>query len=175
MRHRSARAAAPSARSGSDAQAFTDWHLVQPRQSADTHDMAWLAGGVAYSLIYLLGGWLLRGHSALLLWFRIIALLVPPMAGVGVITRRRQGWSGCQWRFWATMALGLMMSTIGLVGWTVDELMLDRETSWLGWYTVFALFGGAAPLFALLAQPHRGRREELTATTAVDMAGIAVM
>src|SRR5262249_17474665 len=36
-------------------------------------------------------------------------------------------------------------------------------------------FGGIAPLFALLAQPHRGRREELTATTAVDIAGIAVM
>ncbi len=137
--------------------------------------MAWLAGGVAYSLVYLLGGWLLRGHLTVLLWFRIGALLVPPMAGVSVITRRRQEWSGCQWLFWATMALGLMMSAIGLVGWTVDDLLLGREASWLGWHTVFALFGGAAPLFALLAQPHRGRREELTATTAVDIAGIAVM
>jgi PAS domain S-box-containing protein len=137
--------------------------------------MAWLAGGVLYSLVYLVGGFLLRGHSSVLLSFRIVALLIPPMAGVGVITRRRHEWSGCQWLFWATMALGLMMSAIGLVGWTVDDLMLDRQASWLGWHTVFALFGGAAPLFALLAQPHRGRREELTATTAVDIAGIAVM
>ena len=32
----------------------------------------------------------------------------------------------------------------------------------------FALFGSVAPLFALLAQPHRGPREPLAATTAVD-------
>jgi hypothetical protein len=137
--------------------------------------MAWLAWGVVYSLFYLAGGWCLRGHPELLLSFRIAALLVPPMTGVGVITRRRHEWSGCQWLFWATMALGLMMSAIGLGGWTVDDLLLNRHASWLGWYSVFTLFGGIAPLFALLAQPHRGRREELTATTAVDIAGIAVM
>ena len=44
-----------------------------------------------------------------------------------------------------------------------------------GWYTVFALFGAVAPLLGLLAQPHRGSREAVTATTAVDIAGIAVM
>jgi PAS domain S-box-containing protein len=137
--------------------------------------MAWLAAGVIYSLGYLLGGWLLRSNPPLLLWFRIIALLVPPMTGVIAIARRRQDWSGCQWLFWATLALGLTMSAVGLVGWTVDDLLLDRAASWLGWHTVFTLFGGVAPLFALLAQPHRGRREELTATTAVDIAGIAVM
>jgi PAS domain S-box-containing protein len=37
------------------------------------------------------------------------------------------------------------------------------------------LFGGIAPLFALLAQPHRGTREPLAATTAVDIAGLAVV
>ncbi|MSO55961.1 MAG: PAS domain S-box protein [Acidobacteria bacterium] len=40
---------------------------------------------------------------------------------------------------------------------------------------MFALFGGVAPLLALLAQPHRGVREKVTATTAVDIAGIAVL
>ena len=67
------------------------------------------------------------------------------------------------------------MTAIGVVGWTVDEVLLGRETSWLGWYTVFALFGAVAPLLALLAQPHRGAREPITASIAVDMAGIAVM
>ena len=75
----------------------------------------------------------------------------------------------------ATVALGLSMTAIGIVGWTVDEVMLGRETSWLGWYTVFALFGSVAPLFALLAQPHRGAREQVTPSTAVDIAGIAVI
>src|SRR4029077_20666882 len=63
----------------------------------------------------------------------------------------------------------------GVVGWSVDELLLGTSTSWLGWHAVFALFGGVAPLLALLAQPHRGVREKAAATTAVDIAGIAVL
>jgi PAS domain S-box-containing protein len=137
--------------------------------------MGWLACGVIYSFVYVVIGWLLRGHSETLLWFRISALLVPPLTGVVVIARRRHVWTGCQWLFWATIALGLMMSAIGLIGWTVDEFLLGRETAWLGWYTVFALFGAVAPLVALLTQPHRGSREAVTASTAVDIAGIAVM
>ena len=137
--------------------------------------MAWLAGGVIYSVTYLAIGWLLRGHGLALLWFRVIALLVPPLAGVIVIARRRHVWTGCHWLFWATIALGLTMSAIGLVGWTVDDFLMQRETSWLGWFTVFALFGAVAPLLGLLAQPHRGSREAVTATMAVDIAGIAVM
>jgi PAS domain S-box-containing protein len=137
--------------------------------------MAWLAGGVAYSVVYIAIGWFLRGHPQTLVWFRVLALLIPPLTGVVVIARRRHVWTGCHWLFWATIALGLTMSAIGLVGWTVDELLLGRETSWLGWFTVFALFGAVAPLFGLLAQPHRGSREAVTATMAVDIAGIAVM
>ncbi len=137
--------------------------------------MAWLAGGVAYSVAYILVGSLLHGHAHLLLVFRVSALIVPPLTGVVVIARRRSDWTGCHWLFWATIALGLTMSAIGLIGWTVDELLLAREESWLGWHTVFALFGAVAPLFALLTQPHRGSREPMTASTAVDIAGIAVM
>jgi PAS domain S-box-containing protein len=137
--------------------------------------MAWLAAGALYSVGYLAAGWLLRELGATLVWFRIAALGVPPLVGIVVIARRRHQWVGCHWLFWATIALGLVMSAVGLVGWTLDELLLDRETSWLGWHAVFALFGGIAPLFALLAQPHRGTREAVTSSTAVDVAGIAVM
>ena len=66
------------------------------------------------------------------------------------------------------------MSAIGLTGWAADELIFKRQT-WLAWPAVFALFGGMAPLFALLAQPHRGAREPLAVTTAVDIAGLAVV
>jgi PAS domain S-box-containing protein len=137
--------------------------------------MAWLAGGILYSIAYLVAGSWLRGTAQAFLWMRLSALLVPPLTGILVITWRRRDWTGCQWLFWATIALGLSMTAMGLVGWTVDEVLLGRETSWLGWYTVFALFGTVAPLFALLAQPHRGPREPMTASTAVDIAGIAVM
>src|SRR5262245_14514731 len=136
--------------------------------------MGWLLGGILYSGTYALIGWLLRDHPTLLSWFRAAALLVPPMAGAIVIVRRRQTWRGCQWLFWATIAVGLTMSALGLTGWAANELMFQRDT-WLAWPAVFALFGGIAPLFALLAQPHRGSREPLAATTAVDVAGLTVV
>jgi len=137
--------------------------------------MGWLAFGAAYSVAYALIGAYFRPSISLLPWFRIIALLIPPMIGVAVIVRRRHVWAGCQWLFWASLAFGLVMSAIGVVGWSVDEMLLGTSTSWLGWHAVFALFGAVAPLLALLAQPHRGVREKATATTAVDIAGIAVL
>ena len=136
--------------------------------------MVWLLLGVLYSSAYAIAGWTLRNQPTVLSWFRAVALLVPPMTGTIVIVRRRQSWAGCQWLFWATIALGLAMSAIGLTGWAADELMFARDT-WLAWPAVFALFGGVAPLFGLLAQPHRGVREPLAATTAIDIAGLAVV
>jgi PAS domain S-box-containing protein len=136
--------------------------------------MGWLFLGIVYSTVYALVGWLLRDEPAKLGWFRAIALLVPPLVGAGVIVMRRQTWRGCQWLFWSTIALGLAMSALGLTGWAAEELQLGHGT-WLAWPAVFALFGSVAPLFALLAQPHRGAREPLAATTAVDIAGLAVV
>jgi PAS domain S-box-containing protein len=135
--------------------------------------MGWLLGGILYSTAYVLIGWQLRWYPAVLSWFRACALLVPPMIGTNVIVRRRQTWRGCQWLFWATIAVGLAMSAVGLTGWAADELMFQRDT-WLAWPAVFALFGAIAPLFALLTQPHRGAREPIAATTAVDIAGLTV-
>jgi PAS domain S-box-containing protein len=137
--------------------------------------MGWLAVGVVYSVVYAVVGAYLRPYPDVLPWFRVVALLLPPLAGVLVIVRRRHVWAGCQWLFWATLALGLLMSGISVVGWSVDEMLLGVGTSWLGWHAVFALFGGVAPLLGLLAQPHRGPREKVTATIAVDIAGIAVL
>ncbi len=104
--------------------------------------MGWLAAGVLYSLTYLLVGWWLREQLVALVYLRAAALLVPPLLAVIVIVRRRHLWAGCQWLFWATVVLGLMISAIGLVGWTIDAIQLARGTSWLGWYAVFLLFGG---------------------------------
>ena len=136
--------------------------------------MGWLFLGVLYSSVYGVVGWLLRDQPAVLGWFRAVALLLPPLIGAGVIVHRRQTWRGCQWLFWSTIALGLAMSALGLTGWAAEELQLGHGT-WLAWPAVFALFGSVAPLFALLAQPHRGAREPLAATTAVDIAGLAVV
>jgi PAS domain S-box-containing protein len=136
--------------------------------------MGWLAFGVVYSIGYAIVGWLMRGQPSAWSWFRAVALLIPPMTGAIVVFTRRHTWRGCQWLFWATIALGLTMSAIGLTGWAADELMFKRQ-AWLAWPAVFALFGAMAPLFALMAQPHHGPREPLAVTTAVDIAGLAVV
>src|SRR5215470_94269 len=83
--------------------------------------MGWLLGGILYSSIYAVLGWSLRGYPALLSWFRAVALLVPPLTGAVVIVRRRQTWRGCQWLFWATIAVGLAMSAAGLTGWAASH------------------------------------------------------
>ena len=136
--------------------------------------MSWLFLGVVYSAAFATVGWMLRDSQGFLSWFRAIALLVPPLVGFIVIVWRRHTWRGCQWLFWATIALGLAMSGIGLTGWAAEEFVLGQGT-WLAWPAVFALFGNVAPLFALMAQPHRGPQEPLAATTAVDIAGLAVV
>ena len=91
--------------------------------------MGWLFLGIVYSSAYGVTGWLLRDQPDALGWFRATALLVPPLIGAGVIVVRRQTWRGCQWLFWATIALGLAMSALGLTGWAAEELML---VTWWG-------------------------------------------
>ena len=71
--------------------------------------MGWLLSGILYSAAYIAAGWMLRGQPAALSWFRAAALLVPPVVGILVIVLRRQSWRGCQWLFWATIAVGLAM------------------------------------------------------------------
>ena len=136
--------------------------------------VGWLSLGIVYSVAYAAVGYLLGHDPAALSWFRAGALLLPPLVGGVMIFRRRSVWTGCQWLFWATIALGLAMSAVGLSGWATGQLFMAQE-SWLAWPAVFALFGNVAPLFALLAQPHRGPRERLAATTAIDIAGLAVV
>ena len=135
--------------------------------------MGWLTFGVVYTAVYFVVGLLL--HEGTLVWFRFGALLIPPLIGIVAIARRRSEWSGCQWLFWAAIALGLATTAVGHLGWFVDGLLRHRDTSWLGWHAVFVLFGTAAPLLALLAQPHRGAREKEAATVALDIAGLAVV
>jgi len=137
--------------------------------------MGWLAVGILCTVLYFAAGQVLAGQGPLFLTFRLAVLLLPPLTGVVVIIRHRHRWAGCQWLFWATISLGLLTTAIGHVGWMIDDLLLQRESSWLGWHAVFIMFGTAAPLLALLAQPHRGAREKAAATTAVDIASVAVI
>src|SRR5438874_7402538 len=92
--------------------------------------MQWLALGVLYTVAYAVFGWTLRDQPTTLSSFRAAALCIPPLTAAAVIVFRRQTWSGCQWLFWSTIALGLVMSAIGLTGWAADELIFHHAT-WL--------------------------------------------
>ncbi len=136
--------------------------------------MSWLVLGFGYALVYAIAEqWLLDGMW-LATWFRAVAFITPPVLAIAAIARRRNDWQGCHRVFWSTVAIGLVVSTIGFLGWTLDGFLQGRDPSPLEWHAVLALFGTAAPLLALLAQPHLGSRERAAATTAVDIAGIAV-
>jgi hypothetical protein len=134
--------------------------------------MKWLAGGVLYSIGYLIAGWYLHGNAHALLWLRIIALLIPPLTGILVIARRRQEWTGCHWLFWATVALGLSMMAIGLVG-SVQVLEV-RETSRRVVYRL-RMFGIPLSSIGSSCAAASWRQRPMMASIAVDMAGIAVM
>ena len=135
--------------------------------------MSWLMLGFGYAVVYVVAEqWL--DVTVIGTWFRVMAFIAPPVLAISAIVARRDDWRGCQGIFWGTVGIGLTVSTVGFLGWTLDGFLLQGEPSPLAWHAVLALFGTAAPLLALLAQPHLGSRENAAATTAVDIAGIAV-
>ncbi len=84
--------------------------------------MGWLGFGVAYSILYAVLSVYLRPFPGVLTWFRMLALLAPPIAGV-VILKRRRAWAGSQWVVFATLGLALLLSAVAFGGWPLDELL----------------------------------------------------
>ena len=85
--------------------------------------MGWLGFGAAYSILYAVLSAYLRPFPGVLPWFRMLALLAPPIAGVAILMWRRRSWAGCQWVVWSTLALALVLSAISVAGWSIDELL----------------------------------------------------
>lgn len=131
--------------------------------------MNYFSIGLGYLIVYAAIGAALAGFPTARSVYGAIGLLLPALSVVVVILRRRRQWAGCQRLFWDTIAIGMVLWCIGHVGWAFGELVRGRP-SWLQWHTLFSLCGGAAPLIALVARPHRGIRRELTHRTALDIA-----
>ena len=129
-----------------------------------------LSFGLAYLLLYAAAGVALAGYPTARSIYGAAGLLLPAAAVAVVVARRRRCWAGCQRLFWDTIAIGMVLWCIGHAGWAFGEIVLKRP-SWLHWHTLFSLCGGAAPLLALVARPHRGVRVHATARTALDIAG----
>ncbi len=129
----------------------------------------------AYIAAYLLAAWLADGTAASL-WVRAAGPLLPALAAIAMIIRRRGDWQGAQSVFWTTMAAGLAIWCVGHVGFVRANLVSGELPDWLDWHTTFSLVGGgAAPLLAFLARPHRGRRPFAVPAITLDIATLAVL
>ena len=130
---------------------------------------AWIAFGLGYCVTYAVLVSLLGANAQAYLLVGNIGLLVPPLAALVAVLRRRREWLGCHVVFWDAIAGWAALWLIGQIGFSVDEVVLGQPRPWFGWHTLLQLTAGALPLIALLARPHRGLRQESATTTAIDV------
>jgi len=134
-----------------------------------------IQAAAVYTAVYLLASWLADGTAAGV-WVRAAGPLLPALAAVAVIARRRADWQGAQSVFWTVVATGLAIWSVGHIGFVRANLLQGTIPDWLDWHTTFSLVGGgAAPLLALLARPHRGRRPFAVPAITLDIASLAVL
>jgi PAS domain S-box-containing protein len=134
----------------------------------------YLSIGLGYLIVYAIAGKLLAGFPTALSLYGAAGLLIPAALVPVIILKRRHEWAGCQRLFWDTIAIGMVLWCIGHAGWAFGEIVL-KKPSWLQWHTLFSLCGGAAPLIALVARPHRGVRADAASRTALDIAGCGLL
>jgi PAS domain S-box-containing protein len=131
--------------------------------------MFWIAAGLAYSGAYVAIVLALEGHAHARLVVGNIGLLLPPIATVVAVVRRRTAWSGRERVFWAAILAWAALWFVGQIGWSIDEVFRSLPLPWFKWYLVLQLSASALPLIALVAWPHRGVRPETTVTAALDI------
>ena len=90
--------------------------------------MSWLTLGFGYAVVYVVAEqWL--DVTVIGTWFRVMAFIAPPVLAISAIAARRDDWRGCQGVFWGTVGIGLTVSTVGFLGWTLDGFLLQSEPS----------------------------------------------
>jgi len=132
--------------------------------------MMWAITGVVYAAAYAVLVFALRDHSGARLIVGNVALLLPPIAPLIAILRRRRDWHGRQAVFWGAIAAWPALWLIGQIGWSVDEVLLSTNQPWFKWHIILQLSGSALPFIALVAWPHRGVRSASAMTAAIDIA-----
>ncbi len=119
-------------------------------------------------LLYALLGVIFRGHPRAQSIYGNIGLLLPALTFCAVVVRRRREWAGAHRLFWDAFLIGIVLWSLGHVGWAFSDLVLNRP-AWVQWHTMFSLCGGIGPLVALIARPYRGVRRDAVGATAVDL------
>jgi PAS domain S-box-containing protein len=133
-----------------------------------------LTFGLGFLILYLLAGVTLDRNGLALSLVGNAAVVCSAALVILTINRRRRQWAGCQRLFWDTFAVGMAIWILGHLGWAYAEVV-GRSPGWLAWHTVFSLSGGAAPLLALVARPHRGIRQHATGAVGVDIASYGLL
>src|SRR5581483_5923259 len=131
--------------------------------------MNWALAGIVYAAMYAAAIAALgpAPHARLLLGN--LALLLPPVAPLAVVARRRGDWTGRQRVFFGAIAAWAALWLAGQIFWAIDELGLHHPLPWFTWYILLQLCGSALPLVALVAWPHKGARAETAATATIDI------
>jgi len=98
------------------------------------------------------------------------ALMLPPLAPLVAIVRRRADWRGRQSVFWWAIAAWAALWLFGQFAWASDELWRATPLSWFRWPIIVQLCASALPLIALVAWPHRAKPDDIAVTVAIDIA-----
>ena len=120
--------------------------------------MNWAVAGLVYAGAYAALVAALADRESARLVVGNIGLLLPPLAPLVVLVRRRGAWRGRQAVFWAAIGAWAALWFIGQIGWASDELFRSTPLPWFKWHIILQLCGSALPLIALVAWPHRDAR-----------------
>ena len=156
------------------AQQLCGIYLNRGKVNYSLTDLAHLKLGVGFLLFYAVAAAMLPPTGTARWLFGNAAIVCAAILVVAAIVRRREQWSGCQRLFWDTFAAGVCVWLLGHLGWAYAQLN-GQDNHWLEWHTIFALTGGAGPLLALVARPHRGVRQYATAAVGVDIASYGLL
>jgi PAS domain S-box-containing protein len=132
--------------------------------------MNWAVIGLAYAGAYVALMTALADQAVGRLVIGNIALLLPPLAPIAVLLRRRGDWRGRQAVFWGAIGAWAALWLIGQVAWASDELLRAALLPWFKWPIILQLSASALPLIALVAWPHRAAAAETAITVALDIA-----
>lgn len=132
--------------------------------------MNWAVAGLVYAGAYAALMAALAGQPATRLVVGNAALMLPPLAPLAVLVRRRRAWRGRQSVFWWAIGAWAALWLFGQVFWAHDELLRATPQSWFKWPIIVQLCASALPLIALVAWPHRAAADDTAITVALDIA-----
>jgi len=126
------------------------------RDHSRHHDVALF--GLVYRDWYAALMWALDDHAHGPLLIGNAALLLPPLAPLIVILRRRHQWTGARAVFWGADRMWPALWLIGQSGWAIDEVVRASPLPWFTWHIVVQCAASALPSSRSVAWPHHTAR-----------------